>query len=127
MNLSVFSGNLTRDPDVRSAGSGKVANFTVAVNRSFKSGDSWKEETAFVDFEAWDALADVVVENAKKGTGVIVSGLARTQSWSDKDGNKRSKLVFRMHDMGLLLRRKAASTEPKASPESSAVADEVPF
>lgn len=41
-NVVMLTGNLTRDPEVKSVGTdNQVAKFSLAVNRRVKVGDNW--------------------------------------------------------------------------------------
>jgi single-strand DNA-binding protein len=94
-NKVFLAGNLTRDPQVRFfANERAVADFGLAVNRRFKSGDGqMKEETTFVDVEAWGRTAELVGQYLTKGRGCFVEGRLKLDSWDDKEsGQKRSKL-----------------------------------
>ena len=51
LNKVILAGNLTKDPEVRIVGKSTVANFGLAINRKFKSGDEKREESTFVDVE----------------------------------------------------------------------------
>lgn len=87
MNRVEVSGNLVKDVEVRTAGKGRVAKFTIAANT--KVGDN--EEVFFADCEAWNAEADKV-EGLTKGTKCHVSGRIKTDKWKDKNtGENRYK------------------------------------
>lgn len=89
LNHIVIMGRLTRDPELRRTGSGlAVTNFSVAVDRDFKS-DSGEKETDFIDCVAWRATAEFVNKYMKKGSMVAVSGRLQIRQWTDNDGNKR--------------------------------------
>ena len=82
-------GRITRDPEYRATGSGvSVANFSVAVERDFKT-DAGEKETDFIDCVAWRQTAEFVTRYMKKGSMVVVSGRLQVRTWTDKDGNKR--------------------------------------
>ena len=99
MNLCVFAGNLTRDPEVRNVGSEgtAVASFGIATNRKFKSknGDM-KDDTTFVECEAWSTAAETIGKYCKKGNYIIVYCTAKNDNWEDTDGKKRSRVKFRV-------------------------------
>ena len=61
-NRVMLAGNLTRDPQVRFfANERAVADFGLAINRKYKTNDGqMKEETTFVDVEAWGRTAELV-------------------------------------------------------------------
>jgi single-strand DNA-binding protein len=100
MNLNhlVLSGNLTRDPEIRSVGADKsVTNFTVAHNTKYKTGEGeLREEVAFVDCDAWGKPGELVAQYLTKGSLVILEGSLRTDQWTDKEGQKRSRLKLRV-------------------------------
>ena len=104
MNLNHFtvSGNLTREPELRSVGADKsVTSFTIAHNTKFKTSDGEaKEEVTFIDCEAWGRQGEIAAQFLTKGSMVIVEGRIKQDNWTDKDGQKRSKLkisVDRVH------------------------------
>lgn len=94
INRVFLAGNLTRDPQVRFlANEQAVANFGVAINRRFKGSDgSQKEETTFVDVEAWGRQAELVGQYLTKGRGCFIEGRLKLDTWEDKEGKKQSKL-----------------------------------
>src|SRR5947207_3117847 len=61
LNRVMIAGNLTRDPQVRFfANERAVADFGLAINRKYKTNDGqMKEETTFVDIEAWGRTAEL--------------------------------------------------------------------
>lgn len=94
-NRVMLAGNLTRDPQVRFfANERAVAEFGLAINRRYKTNDGqMKEETTFVDVEAWGRTAELVGQYLTKGRGCFVEGRLKLDSWEDKEsGQKRSKL-----------------------------------
>lgn len=93
-NKVFLMGNLTRDVEVRQLPSGgSVANIGMAVNRRFKTQDGQqREETTFVDCEAWGRTAEVMAQYLAKGRPVFIEGRLRLDQWQDKDGGNRSKL-----------------------------------
>ncbi|WP_425399094.1 single-stranded DNA-binding protein [Aeoliella sp.] len=84
-------GNLTATPTYIQAGEKKVAiaEGGIAVERPSKNGSSAGVD--FVDFVAFDALADVVRE-LPKGTAVKIEGILRQDRWTNDQGQKRSRL-----------------------------------
>ncbi len=93
-NKVFLMGNLTRDPDLRYMPNGTaVANFGLAVNRKWKSGDgSDREETLFIDVTAFARQAEVMSEHLSKGRPVFIEGRLRLEQWEDRQsGQKRSK------------------------------------
>lgn len=92
-NKVMLMGNLTRDVEMRQAGSSQVAKIGLAVNRRFKtqSGEQ-RDETTFVDCEAWGRTAEVMAQYLAKGRPVFIEGRLQLDTWQDQQGNNRSKL-----------------------------------
>ena len=104
VNIVTFAGNLTRDPELRETGSSSVVvGFTLANTRKFKSGNETKEETAFLDVEAWGKTGEMVAQYLTKGHPALVEGRLKQEQWQDKDGNRRTKIKIvaeRVHFLG---------------------------
>ncbi|MBR2741153.1 single-stranded DNA-binding protein [Candidatus Saccharibacteria bacterium] len=98
---AIITGNLTRDPELRSTPNGaSVCSFSVAVNRTYRdaSGEQ-REDVSFIDCSAWGKLGEMINQYAKKGSGVLVSGRLDQRSWEDKTtGTKRSRVEIVVED-----------------------------
>ena len=82
-------GNLTKDPEVRSTGSGvSVCSFRIAVSRRF-SGQSGERVSDFFDIVAWRTLAELCGKYLAKGRRVAIVGELQTRTYEAKDGTKR--------------------------------------
>lgn len=110
MQLTVV-GNLTADPELRFLPSGKgVANFTLVQSNRIKDGNAWKDgDPTFLRCNAWEGMAENVVESLHKGDRVIVQGGLYSRAWEDKEGNKRSSLELRVEAVGPDLRYATAA------------------
>ncbi len=94
-NKVYLMGNLTRDVELKSINSGQqVAKIGLAVNRHWTSPDGEKkEETTFVDCEAWGKTAEIMAKYLGKGRPVFIEGRLKLDQWQDKEsGQNRSKL-----------------------------------
>ena len=95
INRVNISGNLTRDPELRSMPSGtQVLSFSVAVNdrvRDQQSGE-WKDRPNYVDCVLFGARAQGLSRFLTKGTKVAVEGKLHYSKWQAQDGSNRSKL-----------------------------------
>jgi len=92
-NKVILMGNLTRDPELRYTPSGKaVANFSIAVNRRFRTDDQVREETDFFDIVVFGKQAENCSEYLRKGRPVLVDGRLQQRRWETDDGQKRSKV-----------------------------------
>ncbi len=100
-NKVILLGNLTRDPELRFTPKGQaVAKLGMAVNRSYKTEiGEVKEETTFVDIEAWGKQAELMGQYLRKGNPLFVEGRLRLDQWDDKNtGQKVSKLKVVMEN-----------------------------
>lgn len=94
-NKVLLMGNLTRDVEIRhTSGNQAVANIGLAVSRKFRTADGeTREETTFVDCEAWGKTAETMSKYLHKGRPVFIEGRLKLDTWEDKnDGSKKSKL-----------------------------------
>jgi single-strand DNA-binding protein len=100
-------GNLTRDPEERMTRNGEtMLSFSVASSRRWKNkNDEWEEETSYFDVTAWSELARNTALSLRKGNRVIVVGRLKQESWEDKSGEKKNKIVVIAEDIGPSLRK----------------------
>ncbi|MBI3128862.1 MAG: single-stranded DNA-binding protein [Candidatus Tectomicrobia bacterium] len=106
MNAVFLRGNMTRDPEKRFLPSGSsVVNFGLAVNRRYRSGEEWKEDTCFVDIVVYGKQGDWIIEQCRKGSPILVEGRLSFRSWEGQDGQKRSKHEVVANTVHILARR----------------------
>ena len=93
-NKVMLMGRLTRDVELKFTPSNMaVANIGLAVGRRYKTKEGeGREETTFIDCEAWGRTAEVMNQYLSKGKPVFVEGRLKLDQWQDKDGSNRSKL-----------------------------------
>ncbi len=95
-NRVFLMGNLTRDIELKHTSSDQsVATIGIAVNRRYTTKDGEKrEDTTFVDCEAWGRTAEVMSQYLSKGSPVFIEGRLKLDQWDDREtGKKRSKLL----------------------------------
>lgn len=94
INRVNISGNLTRDPELRSTSGGtQVLTFGVAVNdrrRNPQSGE-WEDVPNYIDCVVFGNRAEPLSRFLSKGSKVAIEGKLRWSSW-ERDGQKRSKI-----------------------------------
>lgn len=110
MNIVILRGNLARDPELRTVGTGdkqtSVVNFTIATSREFTKANGTQDKiTSFIQCEAWDSGAETIASSFKKGDLVMVEGSLRNDSW-EKDGVKHSTLKVRVNNFGKIIKTK---------------------
>jgi single-strand DNA-binding protein len=126
MNTAVLSGNLLRDPVVRtSAGGATVMCLTIASDnrkQGLKSG-KWEDCTDFFDCVMFGARAQNICRALAKGTKVTVFGSLRTQRHTDDD-TSTVRLVIESIEFAS---RKDREAKERARPYMSRVYGDIPF
>jgi single-strand DNA-binding protein len=94
INRVVISGNLTRDPELRSIPSSgtSVCSLRIAVNsrRKDESGQ-WVDKPNYFDVSVFGAQGDNCAQYLSKGRPVAVDGRLNWREW-EKDGIKRQSV-----------------------------------
>ncbi len=124
VNKVILIGNLGADPEVRHLENGSVvANFNIATSETFtnKSGER-VDQTEWHRIELWDRLAQIAEQYLKKGNQVYIEGRLRTENWTDKDGQPRSRVSIRGNSMTLL----GGPNSPAGSPAGASSGAERP-
>ncbi len=89
LNRVILIGRLTRDPELRTTGTGKsVCDFSIAVTKRIKPQDG-SPDADFFKIIAWSQTADYVSNYLAKGRLVSVEGRLQARKYTDKDGNNR--------------------------------------
>lgn len=102
VNTVALSGNLTRDPEVKTLPSGtSVCETGIAVNRSRKdpNGDGYLEEVSFFDLVIWSGFGELVGRKARKGDSVVITGRLEQQRWTTDNDENRSKVRVTVDQM----------------------------
>ena len=91
LNKVQLIGNLTAIPEVKETPNGqKVANFSIATNRTWKDASGTKQEQVeFHNIVIWGSLAGIVEQYVTKGQKVYIEGRLQTRSWDDPTGAKK--------------------------------------
>ena len=115
MNSVSLIGRTTDDIELRTTTNGKsVVSFTIAISRKFK-----KDETDFIECEAWGKTAELLSTYVHKGQQVGLFGNLQQEKW-EKDGKKYSKLIVSVQDITFIVNEKKTSQdEPQAKREPS--------
>lgn len=83
VNKAILIGNLGKDPELRYTANGTaVCTFPLATTDR-------TDKTQWHNIVVWNKLAEITNQYLKKGRTVYVEGRISTNSWEDKDGNKR--------------------------------------
>jgi len=91
VNSVVLTGNLTKDPELRTTGSGtSVTTLRLAVNERVKRDGDWQERAMYFDVVVWGNQAENAAKYLEKGSPVAVQGRLSWREWADKDDKRQS-------------------------------------
>jgi len=91
INRVVMTGNLTRDPELRSTpGGSSVCKLRIACNTRRKNGQTgeWEEKPNFFDVTVWGAQGENCSRYLAKGRPVAIDGRLEWREW-EHEGQKR--------------------------------------
>jgi single-strand DNA-binding protein len=92
MNKVFLIGNLTKDPEIKTAitqGTGqplKIANLSMAVNERKNKDGTVKVQ--YFNLTAFDKTAEIIEKFVKKGHKICITGSLQNRSWDKPDGSK---------------------------------------
>jgi len=92
----VITGNLTKDPELRSTGGGTtVCELRVAVNSRRKDGQTgqWVDKPNFFNVVVFGAQGDNCANYLSKGRPVAIEGRLDWREWEAKDGGGKRQAV----------------------------------
>jgi len=134
VNVVVITGNLTRDPKLRTTESGtKVCNLRVAVNGRRKNGnDEYVDKPNYFNVSVWGKQGERCAEYLSEGRPVAVEGRL---DWKEQgEGDDHREYVQIVANIVQFLGRKpkdgdAEAGEPEAESEDNGGGgeDDIPF
>jgi single-strand DNA-binding protein len=94
INVVVITGNLTKDPELRSTGGGtSVCELRVAVNSRRKEGQEWVDKPNYFNVVVFGAQGENCANYLSKGRPVAVEGRLDWREWEAKDGSGKRQAV----------------------------------
>jgi len=132
-NIVVLIGRLTRDAVLTATKGGtSVLKFSIAVSKSRKSGDTYKDEPHFFEIVVWGKLAESLSNYLTKGKQVSITGELTQERWSGDDGKNHSKVTVTASSIQLLSGGKSADNnagheQQESSHETSSGANDGDF
>lgn len=114
INQVSITGNLTREPDLRStAGGTAVLSFGIAVNdRRKNASGNWEDVPNFFECVTSGNRATALSDILTKGMKVAIAGKLHYSSW-EKDGQKHSKVDIIANEVELMQNRKPQQERPQ--------------
>jgi single-strand DNA-binding protein len=90
INRVVITGNLTRDPELRSLQSGtSVCSLRLACNTRAKVDGEWADKANYFDVTVWGAQGENCARFLARGRAVAIDGRLEWREWEAPDGAKR--------------------------------------
>lgn len=92
INRVILTGNLTRDPEMRSTQGGmSICSLRIAVNDRRKNGQTgqWDDVANYFDVTVFGAQGENVARYLSRGRGVAIDGKLRWREYTDQNQNKR--------------------------------------
>ena len=92
LNKVMLIGYAGADSEMKFTPAGiPVANFSLAVNETYKDGDGEKKtNTLWIRCVAWRRSAELAGEFVTKGKLLFVEGRLQVRSYQDREGKKRN-------------------------------------
>jgi single-strand DNA-binding protein len=95
INRVVMTGNLTKDPELRSLPSGTaLCELRLACNTRRKDATTgeWTDKPNFFNVKVWGAQGENTARYLAKGRPVAIDGRLEWREWETQDGNKRQAI-----------------------------------
>jgi single-strand DNA-binding protein len=129
INRVVMTGNLTRDPELRSTPSGtSVCSLRIACNTRRKDGSgNWVDKPNYFDVTVWGAQGENCAQYLAKGRPVAIDGRLEWREWEDGNGNKRQATDIIADSVQFLGSRDGAENGGRFTPQSDVPADTADF
>src|SRR5919205_2896351 len=111
INRVVLTGNLTRDPELRSLPSGMaVCSLRIASNTRRKdwSTGEWVDKPNYFDVTIWGRQGENAAQYLSKGRPVALDGRLEWREWQDQQGNKRQSVEIVADNIQFLSSRDGA-------------------
>ena len=86
INRVVLTGNLTRDPELRTTPSGTaVCSLRIAANSRRKDGGEWVDKPNYFSVTVWGAQGESCSRFLSKGRPVAIDGRLEWREWTHDD------------------------------------------
>jgi single-strand DNA-binding protein len=133
VNRVVLTGNLTRDPELRTTPGGtSVCSLRVACNTRRKDGATgeWVDKPNYFDVTVWGGQGENCAQYLAKGRPVAVDGRLEWREW-EKDGVKHQAVDIVADSVQCLGSREASDDGGPAPAQQQPAApspdDDIPF
>lgn len=128
-NKIILIGRLSCDVLTKEVGQGySLATTTLVMNRVAIVKGEKREETCFIDIEAWGKNAEFLSNYFSKGSAILIEGRLKQDKWVDKDsGKNRSVHKILVERIQFCEQKEEGSQQPRKSQASQKKVDSIPF
>jgi single-strand DNA-binding protein len=134
VNKIVILATLTKDVELNYSKSGNaIGKFSIAHNKKYKASSGQVEEkVSFFDCVAFGGRAETIQRYFTKGSRILIEGELEQQTWTAKDGGKRSKVVIKVLGFDFIDRKSGGQSprQPQTPPDGQYADipdDEIPY
>ena len=121
INRVVITGNLTRDPELRSLQSGtSVCSLRIASNARRKHNGEWVDKPNYFSVTVWGAQGENCARFLTKGRPVAIDGRLEWREYQAQDGSKREAIEIIADAVQFLGGRDDTGREPRSAVDSDA-------
>lgn len=140
VNKFIVSGRIANDLELKFTPKGTpVLRLTLATDRSYKDdSDQWQTVTSWIDCVAWTKTAEMISNQAHKGSAILIEGRVDTRTWTDQNNatRKSTEVTIDMvhflewkprEDQGTASNNEVPLPPEEMAPTSKTTNDDVPF
>jgi single-strand DNA-binding protein len=132
LNRVVLTGNLTRDPELRSTPAGTpVCSLRIASNTRRKtSSGEWTDKPNYFSVVVWGAQAENCARFLSRGRPVAIDGRLDWREWTTSDNVKREAVEIVAETVQFLGSADAPAGDPAPPADDAAPIhdeDDIPF
>lgn len=137
LNKAILLGNLGADPELRMTQGGQaVLKIRLATSESYLDKNKQRQErTEWHSVVIWGKRGEALSKLLHKGDRILIEGRIRTDSYDDREGNKRYRTEIVASDVLLQGGKKDRPSEPaREEPDQDAPSagsfdddDDIPF
>jgi single-strand DNA-binding protein len=123
------SGRLGKDPEQRETKAGEpFTKFSIASTGTIIEDNEIRQETRWLDIQAFGSFADYCLKHLKKGDRIQVTGRFRKRPYQTKDGESRiaEEISLGGADGSLKILNSNGSSSSESSTEENQESEELP-
>ena len=126
INNVTLVGRLTKDVELKYTPANQaVAQFTLAVNRTFKNANG-ERETDFINCVIWRQAAENLANWAKKGALIGITGRIQTRNYDNAQGQRVYVTEVIAENFQMLESRNQQQGQQQAQPQTQQSQNQTP-